>query len=271
MISLSPFKSMTAGLIALVVIILVSAFLWSCRQKLDQSEDLDYKGAKYRFESFSKKTIETTIRSRQILYTPVNSDDKKVLVGFASEELNTFPVDPDILKNTEYVIIDTVLHDRYKLLPTQAPHTLYLDPNLFSKEDYNAIVDFVRDLYAKPIESNKLVRWMDDTVLGVEPGDVYFTIHAIVYEKLSAFEPVFTSPNGKDWLRVKVNQQLHLFKILEGGMQSESESDYYLKNDTLYYPDYEQRAAVDELLGYKSSDGTLFSSKAKVVVPTKVN
>lgn len=261
-----PVSASTIASLCISTLLIVT----SCGDKMEKSDDASFNGAKFIFEDYSKQTLETTLHYRKIVFKPKGSTDEKVMISSGSPELDIFPADPAVLKDVAYTIIDTVqLVDSPD--PKENPHTLYLDPEVFTTDDYQTIVGFVKDSYANSPEKNKLATWLDADVMGLEEGGVYFTIYAIVHQKITAFEPQYTAPNGKDWLRVRVNNKLHIYKINNDGMATEGDFDYTLRNDTLYYPGYEEKSKVDSLLLYARSNGEVFRTRAKVLIPSNVN
>ncbi len=234
--------------------------------KNERSEEAFINGTKFEFEVFSQQTLETTKRFRIISMTNFGTDSPSILVSGGSTEFGFFPLDSTILSGTPYTIIDTVKRGPDYAPPTQRPYTLYLDPSRFYEREYHTIVDFAKENYAKPDHENKLLQWLNAEVVGLNEGDVYFTVYAIVYQKLSAFEPEYISPDGNDWLRLQVNNKLFMHELQKDGLASEGDFGFLLKSDTLFYPSYERRSRVDSLLAYQKNDGTTFRSRVKAII-----
>lgn len=241
------------------------ALLFSCTQKMEKAEEAPIGNYTVNFEEYSKQTLETTLRYRQIYLSKAGSKEKKMIVGFGSLELDYFPTDPTILKNTNYEIIEAVARAAEKSPPLDGVFTLYMDPDVFSNEEYQAVVEFIKSNYSQPIENNKLVKWLDACVVGLDNGNVFYSIYAVVYQKLAYFEPEFHAVEGKDYLRIRVNNKLYISRVGKDGLETAGDYDYILRHDTLFYPSYEERATMEKLLTFKSKEGELFAKRVKVL------
>ena len=234
-------------------------------EKLERSEEVPFEGDAFGFEMRAKTTLETTLHYRKIYFKPAGSNDMKVLIGSGSIEMDVFPIDSTLLAHIDYTIIDTVARTMDKLPPTQESHTLYVNPDLFSKEDYNKIVKFVKSCYLQPIEKNKIIQWLDSDVIALEDGHIYYTVYAIVYKNLAELEPEYHAVEGEDYVRVKVNNKVWASYKADDGL--ETGGFYYeLRHDTLFYPDYEEKAMLDRILAFKNQNGESFAAKAKVLI-----
>lgn len=244
------------GFFLSVLLLITSACL-----KNERSEEAFSNGTRFELEVFSQKNLETTERYRIISMTYSGTDSPSIMVSAGSTELGYFPVDLTMLNGTAYTLIDTVKRGT----PTERPFTLYLDPARFYKKEYDAIVAFAQENYARPDAENKLLQWLNTEVAGLEKGDVYFTVYAIVHQKLAAFEPEYFSSDSKDWLRIQVNNTLLMHTLVKDGLRSEGDFGYRLKHDTLFYPTYERRTYVDSLLMYRDHNGIPFSARVKAL------
>ncbi len=265
---MSEFKQIkNIGIRSLIscAVLIAGTFLESC-EKLERSEEVPFEGNAFAFEMRSKTTIETTLHYRKIVFRRAGSNDEKILVGTGSLEMDVFPAIKNQLEGVEYSIIDTVARTRDKLPPTQESHTLYLDPEVFTKDDYNTVVKFVKSCYEQPIEKNKIIEWLDADVLGLEDGGIYYSVYAIVHKKLSDLEPEYHATEDKDYVRVKVNNRVWVSSTSKDGLEMAG-FDYTLRNDSLFYPDYYiDKAAIDRQLTFKDKNGELFGARAKVLI-----
>jgi hypothetical protein len=237
--------------------------LCSC-EKTDKRDEVEFDGATFGFVSKSKTTLETTLHSREIYMKPPGTSDVKVLVGYGSQELDIFPIDKRVLTGVEYTIVDTTHVGMQP--PTAASNALYVDPSIFSKRDYDLIVRFVQSNFKEPIGNNKLVKWLDDDVLGASPDKPYHTIYAIVYQKMSAFEKVYLAPDGLDHFTIRVDNNMSVSETVDG-LAMESLYEYSVRNDTLFYPAYETEDRVKRMLNFTDKDGITFAEIAKVLMP----
>ncbi len=245
--------------------LLIAMALASC-EKTDKKEEVQFEGATFGFISKSKTTLETTLHSRQIYFKPGNGGDEKVLVGYGSKEMDIFPIDKAILSDVEYVVIDTVRYGDMQPA-TVASNTLYVDPAVFTKEEYDLIVRFVRSNFRNPITANQFVKWLDDDVLGSTPEIPYYTIYAVVYQKMAAFEREFKSPDGSDHFAIRVDNHLSVSKT-QDGLEMQSIYDYIFRNDTLFFPAFEGIDEAKRMLTFRDTEGRTFGELAKVLVPT---
>ncbi len=248
---------------ALIVALMLSLIFTSCGYKLDGKEEIQYHGATFRYEHYSKTTLETTLHQHSIIFSKPGQKDRAFIGGDAGD-LSKFPINKNLLKGIEYVVIDTVMRKRYVNSPTETECTLYIDPAVFSLDEFHAIVDFIKSNYQRPIDENKLVQWMDSDVLGLEKGDIYFTVYAAVYQSLANLEPEYFASKD-EWFRVTVSNDLMIHYGMDG-TPLEGFFGYKLKGDTLFYPSYDRRSKADSLLLYKSKDGEAFGERVKAVV-----
>jgi hypothetical protein len=246
--------------------VVVAAMLMGC-EKVERSEEVPFEGATFGFEMRAKTTLETTLHLRRIYLKPSGSNDEKVLVGIGSIEMDNFPTDRTVLAYVDYTIIDTIARTMDKLPPTQESHTLYMNPEIFSKEDYERVVKFVQSCYRQPIDKNKIIQWLDADVIGLEEGHIYYTVYAIVYKKLSDFETEYHAAEGKDYVRIKVNNQVYVSYTEKDGLETGG-SPFVLRGDTLFYPDYYERNRIDSILRFKSRGGDSFGARVKVLKVT---
>lgn len=235
-------------------------------EKLERSEEVPFEGDTFGFEMRAKTTLETTLHHRKIYFKPAGSNDEKILVGTGSLEMDVFPADTTLLSKIDYTIIDTTARTMDKLPPTRESHTLYVNPDLFSKQDYYKIVKFAQSCYSQPIDKNKIVQWLDSDVIALDEGHVYYTLYASVYKNLADLEPEYHAAEGEDYVRVKVNNKVWASYKAEDGLET---GGFYceLRNDTLFYPDYEEKAMLDRILTFKNRNGESFATKAKVLNP----
>jgi hypothetical protein len=233
-------------------------------ERTDEREEVQFEGATFGFVSKSKTTIETTLHSRQIYVESTDGADKKVLVDYGTQQMDIFPPNEKILSGVVYTIVDTVRRGDMQP-PTVATNTLYIDPAVFSKAEYELIVRFVQSNFKDPITSNRLVRWLDDDVLGLNPDAIYYTVYAVVYEKMATFEKRYKASEGTDRFTIRVDNYMRVARMHDD-TEGESFYEYSFRNDTLFYPSYDGIDEAKRMLTYRDKEGRPFSEIAKVLV-----
>lgn len=246
--------------------IILLLILAAC-ETTEKKDEIEFEGAKFGLITKSKQTLETTLHYRTIYMTPAGSSDKKAVVDIGSQEMGLFPTHGEILSGTEYVLIDTIRHGNMQPA-THANHTLYVNPKVFTKDEFHVIVEFVKSNFKNPIHENRLIKWLDEDVLGLEPDSIYYTVYAVVYQNISAFEETYAAGDGKNQFVIKVDDHLRVSKV-EDGLPMESGYDYTFRNDTLFYPDFETDAYAIKMLEFKDASGKRFGDRVKVLFAAK--
>lgn len=194
-------------------------FLSSCEVGETLAE-VEFENAKFGLEYIPDRSLEGYNEKYHTFFQPAGSPDRKYFLnpedGF---HFSTFPKNPSLLDGLSVIIADTIPRDYEKYDRTVALTTLYIDPKVIDQQSWKSLTRFVSQAYSKPDSLNQLLTWLNHAYnVGRKKGDslfVFNTIYALVYTNLDAIEPEYTSADGKQFLRVGVDEAIYYMDSTE--------------------------------------------------------
>jgi len=184
------------------------------RQTLDE---VTFEDSKFGLEYIPDRSLEGYNDKYHPYFLSQGSKTKRFLTnpddGFMFQN---FPKHPALLDGIDVVIVDTIARTYEKYDRTEALTTLYVDPKLIDRAQWETLKKFISKNYSLPDSSNKLLKWMNYKYnLGDTPDSLYVfsTIYALVYTNISELEPEYASADSKRFLKFGVDDGIY-FKDL---------------------------------------------------------
>jgi hypothetical protein len=239
--------------------------LFGCESRKTLAE-VDFENSKFGLEYIPDRSLEGYNEKYHPFFQAAGASEKKFILKDEGFMFGTFPKSPSLLEGIDVIIVDTIPRTYEKYDETVAITTLYIDPKVFDKSQWQTFSRFVKKSYSQSDSSNELLRWLNYGYNIAGKKDtlyVFNTIYALVYANVSGLEPEYKSPDGKRSLKVGVDEQVYFKDLSE---QSPGWLGTGKLTDSVFHYWIGRKELVNEFAGYER-DGKKFSDLYKITEP----